>query len=76
MVNKKKIIFWNKKHIYNFQRFETIKSFAKNVFNVKITLNNADEDQSNLLVEIDEFNKSKKPRDFKKKKKKEILLKV
>ena len=76
MVNKKKKIFWNKKHIYNFQRFETIKSFAKNVFNVKITLNNADEDQSNLLVEIDEFNKSKKPRDFKKKKKKEILLKV
>ena len=39
----------------------------------KITLNNAHEGQSNLFIEIPEFKKNTKPKDFKKKSKKEIL---
>ena len=50
MVHGKDIILETYKHIYNFQRCETIRYFAKNVF-VSKTLDNADEDQSNLLNE-------------------------
>ena len=50
MAHRKDIIFETNKHIYNFQRCETIRYFAKNIF-VGKTLDNADEDQSNLLNE-------------------------
>ena len=47
---------------------ETIRSF------VKTTLNNADQDQSNLLIKFAKFIKSTKPRDFKKKKLKQDTI--
>ena len=37
------------KHIYNFQQFQA-RSFAENIFIGKITLSNANENQSNLLI--------------------------
>ena len=40
-------------------QFQTIKFFAKNIFNCKITLNNANESQCNLLVEITNLKKKK-----------------
>ena len=39
MVNKKYLIFEANKYIYDFQQFETIRSFAKNIFAGKITSN-------------------------------------
>ena len=47
---------------------ETIRSF------VKTTLNNADQDQCNLLIKFVKFIKSTKPRDFKKKKLKQDTI--
>ena len=32
-------------YVYNFRRFETIRSFAKNIFAGKITLNDSDKDK-------------------------------
>ena len=59
------------------QQFETIRTFGKNICAGKITLNNADKDQINLLLEIIDFNKNTKPRNSSNKKnKKEILLKA
>ena len=49
--------------------------FANNNFVGKITLNNADENQSNLSIEIVELKKNRKSKWFNKKIKKEILLK-
>ena len=56
-VNREDLIFEEDSYINNFQQSEIIRSFAKNVFNGKITLNNADENQSNLLVQIMNFKK-------------------
>ena len=53
-----------------------IRSFTKNIFDGTITLNNADKEQIHLLIEVLEFNKNTKPRDVKKKNKKEIHLKA
>ena len=37
---------------YSFKDFRTINIFGRNIYNGKITLKEANEDQSNLLVEI------------------------
>ena len=50
------------------QQFKTIRTFGKNICAGKITLNNADKDQSNLLLEIIDFNKNTKPRNSSNKK--------
>ena len=59
MINREDSIFETNKHIFNFQQFETIRSFAKNIFGGKFTLHNADESQSNLLLEIIKCNPKK-----------------
>ena len=40
------------KYVYSFQKLETMKSFAKNIWTPKINLDNAGEDQSHLWLEI------------------------
>ena len=47
MVIREELFYKTDNYIQSFQQFETIRSFAKNIFNSKITLNNADEDHSN-----------------------------
>ena len=56
MINREDLIFEANKYIFNFQQCQIIRSFAKNIFGGKFTLNNADEIQSNLLLEIIKFN--------------------
>lgn len=55
-------------YVSNFQQFEEIKYFVKNTFAGEITLDNANEDQSDLLNDFVDFNKRTKPRDSMKKK--------
>ena len=50
------------KKLYNLQQFEIIRYFAKNIIGGKITLDNANENQSKSLTEIVEFNKYTKSR--------------
>ena len=59
MVNTETLIFTNAKQC------ETIRSFAENIFNGKITLNDADKDQSDSLFKVMDFkikNKTAKSR--------------
>ena len=49
MINRQNLIFETNKHIFNFQKFQTITSFAKNIFGCKFTLNNT-EDHSNSIT--------------------------
>ena len=67
MVNRKDLIYKTENNINSFQQFETIKYFAKNIFNGKITLNNADKGESNLWIEIMNFKKNPKPKNPEKK---------
>ena len=61
------LIFKTNKREYNFQKFEIIRSFAKNIFRDKITLTNVDEHQSNLLAGIMIFTKNKNQKNPEKK---------
>ena len=60
-MNRENLIYKSNKYVYNFQQFETIKSFAKNILACKIALDD-DKYQSNLLHEIVDFKKNTKPR--------------
>ena len=59
-------------HIKNFQ---TINTFGRDTYNSKITLKEADEDQSSLLDEIMNFTKKTKPQNPEKKQEKKDILK-
>ena len=47
------------KYIYDFRQVKTCRSFGDNVYNGKITINEADKKQTNLLHSILEFNSPK-----------------
>lgn len=68
MANKRDLIFKTNRHVYNFQQFETIRSFDNSNIGGRITLRSADEDQSNLLVEIIILRKVQKLKDLNEKK--------
>ena len=51
-----------------------MKTFGRDIYEVKITLEKANEHQTNLLAEIMNFKKNKKPRSQEKKQEKEIVL--
>ena len=68
MVNREGSIYETRKYVYNFQQFEAIRFFAKNMFTDKITLNDADKHQSDLLIEIVDLNKDTDLRRIKRKK--------
>ena len=65
-----------KKHIYDFQQYEKIRSFGESIYTGKAKLVEAEEDQSNLLKDIVEFDNKSRPRTKEGKGKKEILVKV
>ena len=52
----------------------TIRAFGRDIYNSKITLEEADEDQSNLLNSIKDFKNKTRPQNDEKKQEKEIIL--
>ena len=54
-MNIENLIYKANKYKYNFHRFETIRSFGRNIPNREITKDKADLDQSNLLMEFMDF---------------------
>ena len=69
-VNRENLIYRASEYIYSFKNFKTIKTFGRDIYNDEITLKEADNDQTNLLVEIMAFKKNTKPQSQKNKKKK------
>ena len=49
------------KHIYDFKKFQTIRSFGDSIFNRTITIREADKKQSNLLERILKSNDKVRP---------------
>ena len=45
-----------KKYTYDFQQYETIRSFSESIYTRKASIVEAEEDQSNLLENLVEFN--------------------
>ena len=56
-IERKKLIYKTKKYTYDFQKYETIRSFGDSIYTRKAIIVEADEDQNNLLKNIAEFNK-------------------
>ena len=49
---KRNLKYEANKFVYDFQKFQTIRSFGDSICNVKITTNKADKKQSNWLESI------------------------
>ena len=73
-VDREKLVYETSEYIYSFENFQTIKTFGRDVYEGKITMEEADEHQTNLLVEIMNFRKNSKPRSQEKKQEKETAL--
>ena len=50
------------KYLYDFQQFETIRSFGDSIYTGKINIDEPEMDQSNLLENIVKFNNKSKPK--------------
>ena len=65
-----------KTYIYDFQQYETVRSFGESIYTQNISIVEAQENQSNLLKNIVEFNDKSRPKNKEVEDKKEILIKV
>ena len=74
-VNREKLVYKTNIHTYDFQNFQTIRTFARDIYNGEISLEEANEDQGKLLNEIIYFNKKTKQKNEIKKQEKEDVIK-
>ena len=58
-VERENSYYKTNRHTFHFQNFRTTSTFGRDIYNGKITIDEADEDQSDLLVEILSFEKKK-----------------
>ena len=72
-VDGEKLIYKTNKHTYDFRKFNTMRTFGEDIYDGKITLEEANESQSDLLGEIKKFNDKTRPQALKKKKLLSIL---
>ena len=66
-MDREKLVYDADKYIYDFRKFKTIKTFGKDIYEGKITLKEADENQSDLTNEINKFIKETYPKNVYKK---------
>ena len=72
-VDREKLVYSASEYTYNFKNPRTVRTFGRDIYDRKITLKEADEDQSNLLNEIKSFRDRTRPQNDKKKEKKLFL---
>ena len=70
-VDRENLVYTTSEYTYSFQ---TIKSFGRDIYGGKITIEKADKYQTDLLAEIMNFREKTKPRSQEKKQDKEIVL--
>ena len=61
-IKRKDLMYKTNQYEYDFQQYETIRSFSESIYFAKITTDKAEEDQRNLLKDIIEFNEKSRPR--------------
>ena len=71
-IKRKDLKFETNRYIFDFQRFEKIRSF--DIYNGKININEAEMKQTNLLANIVELSNKSRPRSKKEKDKKQNTL--
>ena len=66
-VDREKLVYETNEYTYSFKNFQTIKTFGRDIYEGKITIEEANEYQTDLLAEIMNFRKNTKPRSQEKK---------
>ena len=74
-VDREKLVQDTGKYTYDFRTFNTIRTFGEDIYDGKITLEEADEDQTDLADKINEFTKEERPKNYDKKQEKKIVTK-
>ena len=75
-IDREKLIYKASEYIYSFRNFRTIRMFGRDIYEGKITVKEADEDQSNLLNELGTLIIKKDRKMIRKKEKKKLFLKT
>ena len=75
-LDREKLIYEAGKYIFDFRKFNTIRTFGEDIYDGKITLEEADKDQSDLVDNINIFIEKTKPKIDKKKQEKKLLKKA
>ena len=75
-VDREKLVYKTNEYTYSFENFQTIKTFGKDIYDGTITLKEADDYQTDLLVEIMNFRKKTKPKSPEKKRKRNCSSKL
>ena len=73
-IDREKLLYKASGNTYDFRKSKTIRTFGKDIYESKITLEEADKDQSDLLNEIKNFSDKTRPKNYKKNKKKKMLI--
>ena len=66
-VHREKLSCETNEYTYSFKSFQTIKTFGRDIYQCKITIEEGNEYQTDLLTEIMNFRKNTKPRNQEKK---------
>ena len=74
-VDREKLVYETNEYKYSFKNVQTIKTFGRDIYEGKITLEKANEYQTNLLAQIIDFRANSKSKSQEKKQEKEIALK-
>ena len=69
-IDRENLVYKTNEYTYNFKNFQTIKTFDEDIYDGTITLEEADDQQTDLLAEIISFKKKTKPRSPEKKQEK------
>ena len=64
------------KYLYDFQKFETLRSFGDSIYSSKISIDEAGMDQTNILENMVKFNNESKPKTKEGKAKKQNTFKL
>ena len=68
--DREKLVYKANGNTYDFRKFQTIRTFGNDIYEGKITLEEADKDQSDLSSEIKKFNDKTRPKNYLKKQEK------
>ena len=74
-INREKLVYRASEYTYSFKDFQTIRTFGRDIYEGKITLEEANIDQDNLLRDIRNFNNKTRPHNYNKIQEKKIVLK-
>ena len=76
IVDREKLIYKTNEYTCSFKNLQIIKTFGQDIYEGKITIEEANEYQTDLLAEIINFRKKTKPKNQEKKQEKKLFLRI